>query len=205
MLRLWIFAPNGAVTNQHRATPSEHVHHQRPSPVRAKQNSVLHGDSDVAIAENCRALTGHALPLEYRFPERCPGLACHFPFGAEYRIAQHQKRARPLGMNMSDRSQASLPETISCSTAEGEGMKENGETGGVRDRPKPLGSRIRREISGRVVRLCLQLFIRYPLFFVPSVIFYRYRPFTLNRPQTPCAFVRFGAALLTVLSDRERC
>ena len=46
---------------------------------------------------------------------------------------------------------------------------------------------------------------RYALFFVPSVILDRYRPFTLNRPQTPCAFVRFGAALLTVLSDRERC
>ena len=60
-------------------------------------------------------------------------------------------------------------------------------------------------ISGRIVRLCLQLFIRYPLSFVPSLILYRNRPFTLNRPQTPCAFVRFGAALLTVLSDRERC
>jgi hypothetical protein len=84
-------------------------------------------------------------------------------------------------------------------------MKENGETRGGRDRIKPLGSRIRRGISGRIVRLCLQLFIRSPLSFDPSVILDRYRPFTLNRPQTPCAFVRFGAALLTVLSDRERC
>jgi hypothetical protein len=62
MLRLWIFAPNGAVTNQPRATPWEHVHHQRPSPVRAKPFLVHHGESDIAKAENCGALTGHALP-----------------------------------------------------------------------------------------------------------------------------------------------
>ena len=54
--------PEGAVTNQPRATPWEHVHQPNPSPDGAKQNSVFPGDRDVATAENCGALTGHAVP-----------------------------------------------------------------------------------------------------------------------------------------------
>jgi hypothetical protein len=61
MLRLWIFAPNGAVTNQPRATPWEHVHHQRPSPVRAKQNLVFQFDAPARTLHPSRALASMCL------------------------------------------------------------------------------------------------------------------------------------------------
>ena len=54
--------PEGAVTNQPRATPWEHVH--QPTRAMTGRNRIrfFTGECDVATAENCGALTGHALP-----------------------------------------------------------------------------------------------------------------------------------------------
>jgi hypothetical protein len=82
--------PAGAVTYQPRATPWEHVHHPRPSPERAKQNSVFHGSlRHRASRELCRPFRAWG-SLESLFPGRCPGLACRFPYGAKSKKTQHQ-------------------------------------------------------------------------------------------------------------------
>ena len=51
------------------------------------------GDRDVAIAETCGALTGHAALGIGWLPGRCPGLACRFLFGAGIRNRATRKRA----------------------------------------------------------------------------------------------------------------
>jgi hypothetical protein len=89
MLRDWIFAPNGAVTDQPRATPWEHARHQGPSPVRAKQISFLRGESDVAIAENCGALTGHALSWNPGSQGVSLGWHVVSPSGRNFKIAEY--------------------------------------------------------------------------------------------------------------------
>ena len=81
--------PEGAVTNQPRATPWEHFSSDARALTGRNRIRFFTGDWDVAIAENCGALTGHA-SSESRLPGRCPGLACRFPFGAEFGTAQHE-------------------------------------------------------------------------------------------------------------------
>jgi hypothetical protein len=92
MLRLLGRRPEGAVTNQPRATPWDHVQQPGPSTESAIQNSVLGG----LRARKSRDLWRpyRAFPfLESRFPGRCPGLACCFPFGAEFQNSATSKRA----------------------------------------------------------------------------------------------------------------
>ena len=85
--------PEGAVTNQPRATPWDHVQQPRPSPERAKQNSVFHVRLRRRNSRELRRPYRACASSESRFPGRCPGLACRFPFGAEFRIAQHRNAA----------------------------------------------------------------------------------------------------------------
>ncbi len=84
--------PKGAVTNQPRATPWDHAKQPRPGPERAKQNAVDDGLQRLTSRDLWRPYRACA-SLESRFPGRCPGLACCFPFGAEFQIAHHRYAA----------------------------------------------------------------------------------------------------------------
>jgi hypothetical protein len=84
--------PEGAVTNQPRATPWDHVQQPGPSTESAIQNSVLGGLRHRNSRELWRPYRARATS-ESRFPGRCPGLKCCFPFGAEFQIAHHRYAA----------------------------------------------------------------------------------------------------------------
>jgi hypothetical protein len=93
MLRLLGRRPEGAVTNQPRATPWDHVQQPGPSTESAILNSVLGGLRARKSGDLWRPY--RAFPfLESRFPGRCPGLACCFPFGVEFQNSATSKRAR---------------------------------------------------------------------------------------------------------------
>src|SRR5580704_4602593 len=107
MLRLLGRRPEGAVTNQPRATPWDHVQQPGPSTESAIQNSVLGGLRARKSRDLWRPYRACA-SLESRFPGRCPGLKCCFPFGAEFQIAQHQN-ARARGLTFPVPSARSVP------------------------------------------------------------------------------------------------
>ncbi len=85
--------PKGAVTNQPRATPWDHAKQPRPCPERAKQNAVFHVRLRHRNSRELWRPYRACASLESRFPGRCPGLKCCFPFGAEFQIAQHRYAA----------------------------------------------------------------------------------------------------------------
>ena len=85
--------PEGAVTNQPRATPWDHAKQPRPCPERAKQNAVFHVRLRHRNSRELWRPYRACASLESRFPGRCPGLKCCFPFGAEFQITQHRNAA----------------------------------------------------------------------------------------------------------------
>jgi hypothetical protein len=74
--------PEGAVTNQPRATPWEHVQQPRPCPERAKQNADFHVRLRRRDSRELWRPYRACASLESRFPGRCPGLSCCGPDGA---------------------------------------------------------------------------------------------------------------------------
>jgi hypothetical protein len=65
-----LYCPEGAATNQPRATPWVGVVMRTASPERAKHGSA------------CDALSGLMESRRFSLPGRCPGLICYRPFGA---------------------------------------------------------------------------------------------------------------------------
>ncbi len=85
--------PKGAITNQPRATPWDHAKQPRPCPERAKQNAVFHVRLRHRNSRELWRPYRACASLESRFPGRCPGLKCCFPFGAKFQITQHRYAA----------------------------------------------------------------------------------------------------------------
>jgi hypothetical protein len=84
--------PEGPVTNQPRASPWDQVQQLRPSPERAKQNSVFHRGSDVVRAENCGALSGMRF-LGIPVPRAMPWADMSFPLRGGIPDSATSKRA----------------------------------------------------------------------------------------------------------------
>ena len=93
MLRLQFDVPKGQSQISPGQRPGNTSSSHVPSPDRAKQNSVFHGRLRRRNSRDLWRPYRACASLESRFPGRCPGLACRFPFGAEFGIAQHRKRA----------------------------------------------------------------------------------------------------------------
>jgi hypothetical protein len=115
MLRLLGRRPEGAVTNQPRATPWDHVQQPGPSTESAIQNSVpggLRARKRPDLWRPCRAFPF----LEPRFPGRCPGLACCFPFGAEFQNSATSKRATCASRSPTAMSSSAPPKPLAPTT-----------------------------------------------------------------------------------------
>jgi hypothetical protein len=98
MLRGSRFRPEGAVTNQPRATPWDHVDHPTSEPCKGETKPGFHRRLQHRdIRELCRPYRACG-SLESEFPGRCPGLSCRCPCGTKDENSATSKLAPRVGI-----------------------------------------------------------------------------------------------------------